>query len=550
MLERRPRRTDSRYFASAGEFLESVEDSKDSIWLVHIVYGNSSGTSHVEYPCGSSRTQFLSKSTWSRLTAHTSDLGILSAVFDCQKDILFCHQKGWHRPRLLLGLLSQNSEYIELYNNENQCEYTSIMSWLEMRLRSQLKSQTSRRQIVDKMRIIYQTSRFDQLPIYFTASMIKFARMGANLSVVASHVDLNCSNQLPHTTPIVLKLDSTCYNYGASLNELPHYLNLNLFLTFLYPDSDSILLTTLFFLNTYLVFCIFEYRRSLLKQIVYGVVYVFIVNFIVFFLWLILTNLSFLSLDESFMQLRHFLLTYPLIFKLLGCLRFSFFYFIYINPYMLLAVYLVFGIFFYTHTKLKSQKREKSRLLPLVEETVRLMPPQQQQFYFESDSEQHTVSNLINQINGITTIWLSSTTLADKVLLELPTIELCKCIKRLARLADRARSYATSSGFSEEEDEQKLTDKPIQCECGRNDPSYLSGLRETDFINISRECSICLEKYSFEPSSDVNGIKSIVRLPCGHFFHRKCLNEWFMTCSSSCNCPFCRLSLFRPKKSI
>ncbi|CAM0911480.1 unnamed protein product [Alopecurus aequalis] len=49
----------------------------------------------------------------------------------------------------------------------------------------------------------------------------------------------------------------------------------------------------------------------------------------------------------------------------------------------------------------------------------------------------------------------------------------------------------------------------------------------------SPDCRVCLAR--FEPESVVN------RLPCGHLFHRACLETWFDY--DHATCPLCRLRL-------
>ena len=85
------------------------------------------------------------------------------------------------------------------------------------------------------------------------------------------------------------------------------------------------------------------------------------------------------------------------------------------------------------------------------------------------------VYELINQINGLTTIWLQSSTHADRLIAELPTIEFCKCfyahtikIKALdetdrdTTTEDDEDSYGSSSSSS-----RLLSDSSF-CECEKN----------------------------------------------------------------------------------
>ena len=50
------------------------------------------------------------------------------------------------------------------------------------------------------------------------------------------------------------------------------------------------------------------------------------------------------------------------------------------------------------------------------------------------------------------------------------------------------------------------------------------------------ECHICLMEYN----NNKNGTEKVTTLPCGHYFHSKCLKEWS---EKSKTCPMCRCEL-------
>jgi hypothetical protein len=58
--------------------------------------------------------------------------------------------------------------------------------------------------------------------------------------------------------------------------------------------------------------------------------------------------------------------------------------------------------------------------------------------------------------------------------------------------------------------------------------------------NTHTSCSVCLEEFVAE--------KTQVRtLPCGHFFHENCLNDWILV---SKTCPLCRHNLTTTSNSM
>jgi len=54
-------------------------------------------------------------------------------------------------------------------------------------------------------------------------------------------------------------------------------------------------------------------------------------------------------------------------------------------------------------------------------------------------------------------------------------------------------------------------------------------------VNIDKECVIC--KCNYEENEGVR------LLPCGHLFHKKCIDKWFI--EGSVHCPICRKNPFK-----
>ena len=66
--------------------------------------------------------------------------------------------------------------------------------------------------------------------------------------------------------------------------------------------------------------------------------------------------------------------------------------------------------------------------------------------------------------------------------------------------------------------------------------SSIEALKEVKVNDLSattaEECSICLEKFSFE--------KVVVTMPCSHSYHKDCIVRWLET---SHTCPLCRYAM-------
>ena len=54
----------------------------------------------------------------------------------------------------------------------------------------------------------------------------------------------------------------------------------------------------------------------------------------------------------------------------------------------------------------------------------------------------------------------------------------------------------------------------------RADPNFVKNLPDFEVSDTSIECQICLENFTS------NKNKTGSKLPCGHYFHRECINKW------------------------
>ena len=633
----------SKIFNSAGEFLESVEDSRDSVWLVQIVMKAD------EEEAGG---QFVNHQIWSKLS-QLSNFGILTGIFNCENDYHFCQLKGWHKPLLVLGMVKYDNyrhpkEFVELflYQNSKRNKYEYIIEWIEMMLRNRLYNQHNNED--SRLKIYYvqnETSAtkndITRVPLYYSSLSVKFNQRAkfhlVRSDQIKSHNnDLllynKCFNQ-PNSnikdnlfktpTPIYLIIDDKiCYNYGSNLNELPNYQNLNQFLLFLYPDMNNLFSISFLFLNSYLIMFFFEYNRSLLKQLCRGLIYLCLCNFVLFSIWLLTINTNSkqilkissiinTSLNKSLIWLRYIFMYNDLTQHLISFIRFLVFFYVFIQFYLAVIIYLFFCCLYYIHTryafnlinksntnsndmikneennilnetKKNDNKKLKSKsffLIPVNKNNdVRIeinnndrnssnmnhyqneMRPARSQSPDTIDIDLDiSVSELINQINGLTTIWLHSSTYADKLISELPSIEYCKCFYintiRVHALDETDKDETTDDdmGATEYEDTKLILKKSLNCkqnsfsdscECGKNkDLKLYLNKNDLDLLwnKFSRSCSICLENYKFGCL--------IALLPCGHLFHRKCIYEWFMS-SVKYQCPCCRTSFYKFKKIL
>lgn len=67
------------------------------------------------------------------------------------------------------------------------------------------------------------------------------------------------------------------------------------------------------------------------------------------------------------------------------------------------------------------------------------------------------------------------------------------------------------------------SNSPALCPPGFSSPHSAHHISPTNYV----ECSICLEKCAN-------------KLPCGHYFHKKCIADWK---GQSATCPLCRMEI-------
>lgn len=69
--------------------------------------------------------------------------------------------------------------------------------------------------------------------------------------------------------------------------------------------------------------------------------------------------------------------------------------------------------------------------------------------------------------------------------------------------------------------------------CSSNNPKKIKKIKLNDLNKeLIEDCSICLNTF--------NNNDNIICLPCNHYYHTNCINEWF---KRSKTCPKCRIDL-------
>jgi hypothetical protein len=68
-----------------------------------------------------------------------------------------------------------------------------------------------------------------------------------------------------------------------------------------------------------------------------------------------------------------------------------------------------------------------------------------------------------------------------------------------------------------------------------------------DEISENHECVICLDKLKEEESKKDENERQIAKLKCNHYFHRKCISNWF---DQKPDCPICRGTVVTNEETV
>lgn len=109
-------------FTCSDHFLEKVEDSKDSAWLIQVINKN-------QLPVTIHRS-------WKYLERKISKFGIKNGVVNCTLDSSLCHKKGWMSSQLILALPEgeKPKDQVVLKSLPSQTTPDQVANWVETQL--------------------------------------------------------------------------------------------------------------------------------------------------------------------------------------------------------------------------------------------------------------------------------------------------------------------------------------------------------------------------------------------------------------------------------
>ena len=530
-------------FISYDHFLENVEDTKASAWVVWVrPSGNRS--KHVRPDQCSKNDTVLDAKDWRVLSRKLVKYGIRTGTYKCARDTKLCKRHGIESCSVLLsmpaGAKPKGRVATYLYRNKSSCNMQGgrvksrlcLLEWIKSKLKSKVlmlsrtedlptflkrsKSNGNEMAAKSNLKVIYESgSKFppllmSALSVRFTGR-IKFVQMKSQRKKEPHPFELS--------SMYLLTLHSN-YSYGFRKGEKFHYSNLDMFLRTLHPEANDIFLLTLIIINMCCMFELFVQKGGPLRRLICFTWMAFISNSLLIFTWL------------PIMRVLQFPETGPLIeflLKTLQVVMFSDVAAMVRKDVLLFSQHIgmfCFGLVLYGSAVGYLRFVISNRGLPRptltsvwaedldeVKEFFRSLvtlasPPL---FYYELEER---LENLLQRLS-MPDLWLHPLHSSQYV-------RHLVCWKFCRKLCEAPVSKTSKTKHSACKKQNE------KCTC------HLQKCKIPHYAILCVDCVVCLENYKCG--------EIVKMLPCGHCFHKDCIDCWLLQSCDHNNkkCPVCR----------
>ncbi|KAJ8317391.1 hypothetical protein KUTeg_005295 [Tegillarca granosa] len=276
-------------FTSGSHFYEQVEDAKDSVWLVQVMYGKSQ----------------LSDKSWIAIRKKISKFGVHVGMFDCSLDLHFCHMRQWSSTHLLLGL-PQNFETkakVSLFTYSGSYKVHKVYNWVKSTVNKKVhpirELETYKRDWLSyspstnwnsEVRVVMFT-KYPSVPLFYSALSVKFpGRVKFGMVDVSTVKGKHIMKRNGYSSaPIYLIITAeNIYNFGSKPADYITFRSMETFLKLLYPSLNDIFITTLVICNVLSWFEICIIQGSLIRRFIKFVWCIIKYNVILFLTWILL----------------------------------------------------------------------------------------------------------------------------------------------------------------------------------------------------------------------------------------------------------------------
>lgn len=485
-------------FTGATHFYEEVEDTKDSVWLVHVV----------------GRDTLLDDYNWRVVRKKVAPFAIRTGVFDCKHDPRLCKSKGWKEPLLLLAMPRGSKPKDRVIMRT--CQFTrpqAIIEWLSEELSVRVKKVVSTEEVEkewlnktdeegntssSETNLAVKVLLFTHLlhpPLFLAALSIKFTgRITFGIFSVKKD-EVQKFGKVPRY--LVITPEKTAI-YGTRMKEHFNLMSMNTFLKVVQPEMNDLFLCSLVLVNMFAMLHFLQfYTDSWWRILVASIWTIVIYNLILFACWLLICGALCWPVLSSVGRWCGGVLRWVALSRAGSLMRSDWVRLPY--PLLVSSLFLL--------GRLVGRRLPRPARSAWWEMDCLFRPPDPPRVELEE--------GLLIERLAVPAFWLTPLSSPDYV----ESLRVWKFMKKIIRDSPEA----VEALMDGQEDEIVTTlskgDLPLLIE--------------------TTECAICLDKYHV-------GV-NICGLPCGHNYHQKCILIWLQR--DNHHCPICRWPAYKNKQN-
>lgn len=518
-------------FLTYGDFIENVEDTKASIWVVNV------------YSPGHAK-HVLNKRKWNLLSNRLQKYGIRTGTYRCKKDLWLCLRHKIIKPTVILampkGSQPKGNVALFIYNIEERDNpidtKSDIFNWVQSKLYRKVKmlhsiSELTERPVtrrkntsaIPSISFIYHSNNHVP-PLLLSALSVKFTGR-------IKFYMLKTEEKLPYGNTFAMT-ESATYSYGKHNGESFNYTCMELFLRTLYPEVNDVFIFSIVLLNMACWLELFLQKGGPLRRLLFYLWGFALANFILFFIWLPVIQLLYMPQLQPIIEISLRSLQQVMFTNIAAIVRQDFLQ-LSQHMYVVFIGFICYGVVIgYLRYKLRNDtSRQSQTMVSLFDEDIQelndlfrsllaYITPSLQVYRFEE-----RIERILHRLST-PDLWLHPVQSADFVC-DLPVWGHCE--KRF-NPEELILQYSSESEFFSDNDQPEIISKKLIClKCHVKNPDQIP-----EHVLSATDCVICLAEY--ECKELVSG------LPCGHSFHKNCIEEWFFSGTSynKYRCPICR----------
>lgn len=534
-------------FVSYDHFLENVEDTKASAWVVWVRPSRSHNKHEQQQvradQCSKNET-ILNPKDWDSLSNKLLQYGIRTGTYRCARDTQLCKKHGIKTCSILLsmpaGMKPKGKVATFLHRNRSNCNLNGgeakgkicLLEWIKSKLKSKvlvlskkdelsamLKRSKQQHKTAPKsnLNIIYESAN-KMPPLLISALSVKFV---GRIKFVQMKSHKRTDSLYPFELSSMYAVTSSSnYTYGFRKGEKFHFSNLDMFLRTLYPEANDMFLLILMLVNMASLFELFVQKGGPLRRLISFSWIAFISNCLFIFTWLPLIRV--LQIPEIGPVVEFFL-------KSLQSVMFSEVAAMIRKDILLLSQHFgIFGLGLVLYGSVIGYLRfvisnrglprptlssvwneDLNEIREFFESLLTLATPPL--FYFELEERLESFLQRLSMPD----LWLHPLN-SSQYVRHLICWKFCKRHFELS-----SQQVSNSAPISNKRNSGK-------CTCQQR------GVKLPEYAIQCIDCIVCLEHYK---------CGEIVKLlPCGHCFHRGCIDCWLLQSFDPKNkkCPVCR----------